>query len=126
MSAQRGAVFNGLVGGVGQLPGRLLDASGATVRTSTTARELCRHDPGGVSPWVSTRSPEQLDADAIVLAVPARPASTAAAAEVPAAAVELSDIDYASVAVVTLAYRRVSVSERLHGSGFLVPPWSDD
>ena len=122
MSAQQGAVFNGLVGGVGQLPASILDASGAHVRTSTTARELCRTNSGWRLTLGSTRSPEQLDADAIVLAVPARPAARLLQQEVPLAAAELADIDYASVAVVTLAYRRSALAERLHGSGFLVPP----
>ena len=115
-------MFNGLVGGVGQLPAAILDASGAHVRTSTTARELCRTSSRWRLTLGSTRSPEQLDADAIVLAVPARPAARLLEQEVPLAAAELADIDYASVAVVTLAYRRSAIAGRLHGSGFLVPP----
>ena len=42
VAGQQGEVFNGLVGGVGQLPAAVLDASGAMARTATTARELCR------------------------------------------------------------------------------------
>lgn len=52
------------------------------------------------------------------------PAGAAAAllrAEAPAAATELAGVEYASMALVTLAYRRADI--RLpEGSGFLVPP----
>jgi protoporphyrinogen/coproporphyrinogen III oxidase len=122
VAGQQGEVFNGLVGGVGQLPTAVLDASGATVRTATTARELCRTSAGWRVTVGSTRTPEHIDADAVVLAVPARPAARLLRQEVPVAAAELDDIDYASVAVITLAYRRSTLHGRMRGSGFLVPP----
>ena len=70
-----------------------------------------------------TRAPERLAADAVILAVPARPAGRLLAG-VPgaaAAAAALGEIDYASMAVVTLAYPRGAFGRPLEGSGYLVP-----
>ncbi|WP_449066458.1 protoporphyrinogen/coproporphyrinogen oxidase, partial [Planomonospora algeriensis] len=44
------------------------------------------------------------------------------AAEVPKAAAELARIEYASMAIVTLAYPRVAFPQTPAGSGYLVPP----
>ena len=70
-----------------------------------------------------TRAPEWLDADAVILAVPARPASRllAAVADAAAAASALGEIEYASMAIVTLAYRAGAFPARPEGSGYLVP-----
>jgi protoporphyrinogen/coproporphyrinogen III oxidase len=54
------------------------------------------------------------------VAVPARPASRLLAGVVPAAATELAAIEYASMALVTLALP-AAAAERLTGSGLLVP-----
>ncbi len=62
-----------------------------------------------------------IDADAVVLALPAPAAARLLAAESPAAAGELGTVEYASMALITLAYRRDQVT-LLEGSGFLVPP----
>ena len=56
-----------------------------------------------------------------MLALPARPASRLLAAEVPAAAAALGEIEYASIAIVTLAYRGSAFPSPLSGSGYLVP-----
>ena len=61
------------------------------------------------------------DADAVVLAVPAPAAAALLRAESPAAAAELAAVEYASMALVTLAYRRADAALP-EGSGFLVPP----
>jgi oxygen-dependent protoporphyrinogen oxidase len=71
----------------------------------------------------SARAPERLEADAVILAVPARPASRLLAG-VPgaaAAAAALGEISYASMAIVTLAYPRGAFARRPEGSGYLVP-----
>ena len=60
-------------------------------------------------------------ADGVVLAVPTGAAAALLRDEAPAAAAELAGVEYASMALVTLAYRRGEI--RLpEGSGFLVPP----
>lgn len=62
-----------------------------------------------------------LHADAVVVAVPAPAAARLLGAEAPEAAAELSAVEYASMALVTLAYRRADITLP-EGSGFLVPP----
>jgi oxygen-dependent protoporphyrinogen oxidase len=115
-------VFNGVTGGMGRLPAAVAAASGAEIRTGTTVRAL-RRTPGGWRLTAGpTREPEYVDADAVVLALPARPAARLLADEVPAASAQLAGIDYASVAIVTLALLRSEIPRPLVGSGFLVPP----
>ena len=115
-------VFAGLVGGVGQLPVAVATSAGIDVRTSSTVRDLVRRDGGGWSLVVgSAHEPELVEADAVVLATPAGATSRLLADVVPAAAMELARIEYASVAVLTLAFRRRDFPETT-GSGFLVPP----
>jgi protoporphyrinogen/coproporphyrinogen III oxidase len=120
-------VFTTLSGGLGTLPPAVAAQSGATVRTGAMVRELARtaHPEGEgwrltVGP---TRAPEWLDADAVIIAVPGRPASRLLAA-VPgaeAAASALGEVEYASMAIVTLAYRAGAFPARPEGSGYLVP-----
>ncbi|MEV0175572.1 protoporphyrinogen oxidase [Streptomyces sp. NPDC050803] len=62
-----------------------------------------------------------LYADAVIVALPAPAAAALLRAEVPEAAVELDAVEYASMALVTLAYRRAE-TDLPEGSGFLVPP----
>jgi oxygen-dependent protoporphyrinogen oxidase len=115
-------VFAGIVGGVGTLPQAVLDASGAAVRTDATVRDLARAAEGGWNLVVgSAHQPEVLHADAVVLATPARPTSRLLSDVVPDAALELARIEYASTAVVTLAFRAREFPTT-EGSGFLVPP----
>ena len=64
---------------------------------------------------------DALDADAIVLAAPAYAAASLVKHAAPRAAELLAAINYASVALVTLAYPSASVGRALDGSGFLVP-----
>jgi oxygen-dependent protoporphyrinogen oxidase len=119
-----GPVFATLRTGLGTLPQALADlvvAAGGTVRTGAMVRELAR-TPGG---WRLTvgpaRAPEQLDADGVIVAVPAAPAARLLAEAAPAAAAELARIDYASMAIVTLAYPATAFPRRPGGSGYLVP-----
>jgi oxygen-dependent protoporphyrinogen oxidase len=85
-------------------------------------RELRRTAGGGWRLTVGpTRAPEYVEADAVVIAVPARPAARLLAAEAPAAARELDAIEYASMAIVTLAYTANAFTRPPLGSGYLVP-----
>ncbi|MFI1962745.1 protoporphyrinogen oxidase [Streptomyces pathocidini] len=61
-------------------------------------------------------------ADGVVLAVPASEAARLLGPNSPAAAGELAAVEYASMALVTLAFRRGDVGGLPEGSGFLVPP----
>jgi protoporphyrinogen/coproporphyrinogen III oxidase len=125
--AQVRPVFTTLSGGLGTLPPAVAAQSGATVRTGAMARELARTLRPDGEGWRltvgPTRAPEWVDADAVILAVPARPASRLLAAlpAAAAAAAALGEIDYASMAIVTLAYRPGAFPARPEGSGYLVP-----
>jgi oxygen-dependent protoporphyrinogen oxidase len=118
-------VFAGVVGGLGRLPvalaGRLAER-GVEIRTRTTVRGLERVGAAG---WRLHIGPVPdhavLDADAVVLAVPASPAARLLGGACPAGAAELAGIEAASVAVVALAVPR-RVMSGLAGSGVLVPP----
>jgi protoporphyrinogen/coproporphyrinogen III oxidase len=116
-------VFTTLADGLGSLPDRLAAASGALVRTSATVRELTRLDRGWRLTVGSAHAPQWLDADAVILALPARPAGRLLARlnGAGAAAAALGEIDYASMAIVTLAYPDTAFPAAPAGSGFLVP-----
>jgi oxygen-dependent protoporphyrinogen oxidase len=115
-------VFAGIVGGVGRLPEAVARTAGITVETGATVRDLARRADGGWTLVIgSTRDPRLVHADAVVLAVPAAPAARLLSDVAPSAALELARIEYASVAVVTLAFRVRDFPE-VAGSGFLVPP----
>ncbi|MGW0585710.1 protoporphyrinogen oxidase, partial [Streptomyces sp. NPDC002920] len=118
---QTGPVFMGIEGGVGSLPLAVAEsvrARGGEIHTRVPVSELRREPAGG---WRVTAGERVLSADAVVVAVPAPVAAGLLAAEVPAAAAELRAVEYASMALVTLAYRR-SGTVLPDGSGFLVPP----
>jgi oxygen-dependent protoporphyrinogen oxidase len=115
------SVFTTLAGGLGTLPAAVAAASGARVRTGASVREL-RRTPGGWQLTVgSAHDPEYVRADAVVLALPARPAGRLLRADVPAAGALLGEIEYASMAIVTLAIPRGAFHPRPLGSGYLVP-----
>jgi len=116
-------VFTTLTAGLGALPEPLARASGAVVRTRATVRELARSADSWRLTVGPTAAPERLDADAVILALPARPASrlirpVAGAAD---AAAALAEIEYASMAIITLAYPVAAFPAPLAGSGYLVP-----
>jgi oxygen-dependent protoporphyrinogen oxidase len=116
-------VFTTLAGGLGTLPAAVAAESGAEVRTGAMVRELAR-TPGGWRLTVgSAHAPALLDADAVVLAVPAQPAGRLLAG-LPGAAgarAALAGIAYASMAIVTLAYPASRFPRPVEGSGYLVP-----
>ena len=118
---QSGPVFMGIEGGVGQLPLAVAEsvrARGGEIVTGAPVSELRREGPTG---WRVVAGDRVLRADAVVVAVPAPAAAALLRAEAPEAATELDGIEYASMALVTLAYRRAETGLPA-GSGFLVPP----
>jgi len=115
-------VFAGIVGGMGRLPGAVAEASGATIETDAVVRDLARRPGGGFTLVVgSTQDPRLVQADAVVVATPARAAARLLSDIVPGAALELARIEYASVALVTMAFSARDFPA-VTGSGFLVPP----
>ncbi|MEU0104586.1 protoporphyrinogen oxidase [Streptomyces sp. NPDC006251] len=123
---QTGPVFMGIQGGVGTLPLAVAEsvrARGGEILTGAPVTELrreARQDAAGEA-WRVIAGDRVLHADAVVLAVPAPAAARLLRAESPGAAAELDTVEYASMALVTLAYRRAGTALP-DGSGFLVPP----
>ncbi len=117
-----GPVFATLRGGIGVLPEAVAKASGADVRTGVTVRELHRTESGWRLVTGPVPRPEVIEADAVVVATPAPAAARLLKEEAPRAAAELARIDYASMAVVTLAYPLDAFPEPPATSGYLVPP----
>ncbi|WP_432950366.1 protoporphyrinogen/coproporphyrinogen oxidase [Kribbella sp. CA-253562] len=66
-------------------------------------------------------APKLIHADAVIVATPATPTARMLAELVPTASTELAAIDYASMAIVTLAVRKADWPGGATGSGFLVP-----
>jgi oxygen-dependent protoporphyrinogen oxidase len=117
-------VFASLRGGIGRLPGHLADqliARGVEVRVGATVRGL-RRDLAG---WTLTIGPTVAEVestfDAVVLATPATPTARLLATAAPRSAELLRGVEYASMAIVTIALDGPP-PEWLDGSGFLVPP----
>jgi oxygen-dependent protoporphyrinogen oxidase len=118
-------VFAGIEGGVGRLAVEVANdiaRLGGIVRTDAMVRELDRTQDRWHLVVGPTRSPETIEADGVILATPASPGARLLRGVAPAASQELSHIEYASVAIVTLAVRAADVPSEVSGSGFLVPP----
>ncbi len=119
-------VFAGVEGGMWRLPAALeadlAGRPGVEIRYDAPASAVRRTGSGFA---VTTPSGEEV-AELLVLAAPAAPTARLLADLAPAAADELAQIGYASVALVTLAFRAddPAVAEALEigASGFLVPP----
>jgi oxygen-dependent protoporphyrinogen oxidase len=106
-------IFASVHGGLSTLVNAVAASARPAVQLNATVRGLTRTGAGWTITVGSTRDAELVEADAVVLAVPAAPA---------ARLLDNSDIaalDYASVALVTLALP--PGTQLPHLSGFLVP-----
>ncbi len=119
LAATGAPVFAGIAGGLGRLAMALAD--GLDVRTGAPVRELRRTPTGFALVVGPTTAPEEVVADEVVLATPGAPTARLLAEVAPSASVELAGLEYASMAIVTLAFRAEEIPD-LPGSGFLVPP----
>jgi protoporphyrinogen/coproporphyrinogen III oxidase len=123
-NASGAPVFAGIVGGINRLITALetdLLARGVQIQCSATVRRVRRTADGYELETGPVPAPTFLKADAIVVAVPAAPAARMLADVVPQASTELAAIEYASMAIVTLAVRKTDWPTGATGSGFLVP-----
>ncbi|GAA4089370.1 MULTISPECIES: protoporphyrinogen oxidase [Streptomyces] len=119
--AQSGPVFAGLDGGIGTLPAAVAEAvraRGGEIRTEAPVLGLARTADG----WRIRTDAELIAADGVILSTPAWSASELLGAEAPVAAAELAEVEYASMVLVTLAFRRADLAGLEERSGFLVPP----
>jgi oxygen-dependent protoporphyrinogen oxidase len=115
-------VFAGVRGGVGRLPAAIATASGADARTGVTVRGIARTPHGWRIETGPATRPVAIDADAVIVAVPAAPAARLLRDAAPVAAAELARLECASVAVVTIVLPRAAFPVVPESSGFLVPP----
>lgn len=115
-------VFVSLTTGLGALPEVLAKESGAVIRTSAMVRDLERTSSGWRLTVGSAANPEHVEAAAVILAVPAAPASRLLSRTDQAASAALGRIPYASMAIITLAFRAGDFPhDQLGRSGYLVP-----
>jgi oxygen-dependent protoporphyrinogen oxidase len=114
------SAFLSLRGGVGDLVNALVErlrAEGVTLRTGTAVRALRRGER-----WVlDLEGGERLQADWVLLAVPAHVAAGLFRGIDDDLMRSLASIPHGSSATVFLAYRRADVSHPLDGVGFVVP-----
>ncbi|MFC4068083.1 protoporphyrinogen oxidase [Actinoplanes subglobosus] len=110
-------VFAAVDGGMSRLVGAAVSASGARLVLGLPVRELSRTPEGR---WKlifgSAPAPRVDEVDAVILAVPAKPAARLLGA----AGAEIAALEYASVALAALALPPGTMLPDL--SGFLVPP----
>ncbi|GAB3584493.1 protoporphyrinogen oxidase [Calidifontibacter terrae] len=115
-------VFAGLRGGVGTLPQALrkaLQDKGIEVQLGQTVTRMERQGAGWLLRLADGSS---RPADAVTVAIPAAPAARLLGPVCEPAADALRRIDYASMAIVTYAFRSVDLPDLPQRSGFLVPP----
>ena len=113
-------IFVTLTTGLGAHPETVAKASGADNRVNAMVRELARTETGWRLIIGSAAAPEYLDADAVIIAAPATPAARLLKQAVREAAAQLEQIPYASMAIITLAYRAADFPAQRR-SGYLVP-----
>ena len=139
-AAQAGAarrddpVFAAVAGGLGTLPRRLAAAAqdaGVTIRTGAVVSGLTTEGsgwrlqltgPGSGAGTGDPAPPSSTYADAVLLATPAAPTARLLSVPAPDAAVALRTIEYASMALVTFAFRAADSAPFEGTTGFLVPP----
>ena len=110
-------VFVGFENGMGQLVETLVNSvSEADTRTNTPVTAITR-DTDNLVVWTQQAS---IKCDAVILATPAHQAAHLLATCQPAAD-RLSSIEHASVALVTMGFKRSDVRHSLDGSGMLIP-----
>ena len=132
LQAPMGPTFLTLSGGLGELVRTLRErAASVEYRTGCAPRNLSPLPDDGVGAGggieggrggvrLTLADGESLDADHVILAVPAFAAAAILAEACPAAAGELEGISYASVATIALSYPIEAFDGRPAGSGFLV------
>lgn len=113
-------VFGAFPGGYRELVDALATACAAEIRLGTTVRELARTASGWRLTLGPRTTPEALDVDAVVLAVPAPATARLLTVVAPGAASAAGRIELASSVVVALAYRAADAATLPVTSGVLV------
>lgn len=119
LSAPTGPTFLTLSDGLQEMVRTLRERlSTVELRTGSAVQRLDALPGAGVR--LTLAGGETLSADHVILAVPAFAAAAILAEACPAAAAELAEIPYASVATIGLSYPVEAFDRPLAGSGFLV------
>jgi len=113
-------VFAALSGGMTRLVDALQSSLDADVIRGRLVRRIERTEGGFRVVHGPTIDEQAVAADAVVVATPAAASARLLADVAPAAATDLAAIDYASVAIVTLAFSSAQWPD-VAGSGYLVP-----
>lgn len=116
-AVRTGPVFMSFPGGLAELPAALA-RSGFQTRTRTAVRVLRRTPDGFALECGPVPEPVHLDADAVVMAAPPGKTGPLLRELAPVASTALGEIGSTSVAVVSLAFRDITLPA---ASGFLVP-----
>lgn len=97
-----GPAFATIDGGLSRLVDAIVEAMpGVSIRRGLLVRELVPHGNGWWVTLGSTRDPEVIEADAVILAVPSHPAARLLAGVSAEAAQQVGMLDYASIGLVT-------------------------
>ncbi len=116
-------LFYSFQGGVSVLVDRLVaELTAVDIRTNSEVTAIEVRPDGGYR-LVTPSGP--IDADAVILAAPARVAAPLVAPHAASASRILTDVEYASVSLVTMAFRSSDIGNDLDGSGLLVAPDED-
>jgi oxygen-dependent protoporphyrinogen oxidase len=111
--------------GMGTLPERLAEELKAetSYRMPAASVALSRESPGTSTPaWqICLTGGEPITTQCLVLAVPAHVAAGLLEASSPQLASHLKAVEYAPISVVSAAFERSKVANRLEGFGFMVP-----
>ncbi|MCS6798877.1 MAG: protoporphyrinogen oxidase [Myxococcota bacterium] len=118
-SGVRYGLFASFDRGLGVLVDALCGAIGGALRLGCPVRGLRRGDDGAA--WLVSTDGEALEADAVLLAVPAPAASGLLAPHAPQLADALDALEHGGSVLVQLGYRREQVAHPLDGYGYLVP-----
>ncbi|MEJ7707083.1 MAG: protoporphyrinogen oxidase [Nocardioidaceae bacterium] len=124
-SVETSPVFSGIRGGMARLAqqtAREVERRGAVIHRNSMVREIRRTPAGWQLVIGSTTESRLVECDAVIVATPAAATARLLREVAPVAARELGRIDYASIALVTLAMRAAEVNVPDDRSGFLVPP----
>ncbi|MCZ6635753.1 MAG: protoporphyrinogen oxidase [bacterium] len=114
------AMFNSLIGGMGEMVDVLVERLGGDLRCGCRVTDL-QHKNTGYHVQVSEGS--TLETDAVVLAVPAYGAAHLVDSFAPELSDRLNEIQYVSTGTISLGFRKADVAGQhdFDGFGFLVP-----
>jgi oxygen-dependent protoporphyrinogen oxidase len=121
MSAGPGGVLMSFDAGVQTLTDVLASLLADGLHTNVAVESVRQRDGRFLLSLVEQGMRGEIDADALVLAIPAYAASTALGSLDPQISDALSAIPYSPVSVVALGYEQAALGNPLDGFGFLIP-----